>query len=387
MNPKLIRITTVPGSIRSLLKGQLRFMSDNGFEVVAISSNIERHIKEIEETEGVRTVTVEMTRSLSLFKDILAVYSLYRVFRKEKPLIVHTHTPKAGTIGMLSAKLAGVPYRLHTVAGLPLLLARGPRRKLLDFVEKMTYSWATKVYPNSYGLYNIILENNYTSEKKLKVIGNGSSNGIDTTYFRREEISDTQKKELKDSLGIMPDDFVYLFVGRIVKAKGINELINAFSEINKKHNNTKLILVGVFEKHLDPLEPETEKVIRENNSIISVGYQRDVRPYFAIADVFVLPTHREGFPNVLMQACAMGVPSIATDINGCNEIIQHGTNGIIVPPHDSDALLEKMLYLHKMTEERKGIAERSRKSITDNYERRYVWGEILNEYHAVINKS
>src|SRR5690606_21044657 len=165
----------------------------------------------------------------------------------------------------------------------------------------------TKVYTNSFGLYDIILENKYTTKDKLKVIGKGSTNGIDTSYFNPELISEQQKQELKKSLGIKPEDFVYVFVGRIVKDKGVNELIYSFNKINKEHKNTKLILVGIFEKHLDPLKPETENSIESNKNIITVGYQKDVRPYFAIADVFVLPTYREGFPNVLMQSCAMGV--------------------------------------------------------------------------------
>src|SRR5690606_26622339 len=119
-------------------------------------------------------------------KDIKAVWQLYKIFKKERPLIVHTHTPKAGTVGMLAAKLAGVPYRLHTVAGLPLLVVKGKKRKLLDVVEKFTYACATKVYTNSFGLYDIILENKYTTKDKLKVIGKGSTNGIDTSYFKPE---------------------------------------------------------------------------------------------------------------------------------------------------------------------------------------------------------
>jgi len=383
---KLIRITTVPQSLRGLLKGQLNYMSTNGFEVIGVSSPGEA-LNDVERNEGVKTVGIEMTRSITPIQDLKALVQLIQLFRKEKPLIVHTHTPKAGTVGMLAAKLAGVPHRLHTVAGMPLLVAKGKKRKLLDFVEKKTYYWATMVYPNSFGLYDIILENKYTTKDKLKVIGKGSSNGIDTSHFNPDLISEQQKIELKKSLGIKPEDFVYVFVGRIVKDKGINELVQSFDLINKQNPNTKLILVGSFERHLDPLKLETEKIIDTNSNVLAVGYQTDVRPYFAIADVFTFPSYREGFPNVLMQSCAMGTASIATDINGCNEIVEDGFNGYIIPSQNQERLYEIMLFLFQNPEKRKEIANNSRKRIVENYERKYIWNEILKEYHSLIKKK
>lgn len=384
-NKKLIRITTVPGSLRGLLRGQLRFMSENGFEVIGISSS-GKALKDVQQNEGVRTYSVEMSRRISPFKDLKSVWQLYKIFKKEKPDIVHTHTPKAGTVGMLAAWLARVPLRLHTVAGMPLLVAKGGERKLLDFVEKMTYKWATMVYPNSFGLYEIILNKKYTTKNKLKVIGKGSSNGIDTSYFDPTKISEEEKQKLKKELKIKSSDFVFVYVGRIVKDKGINELIEAFDSINSQHPNTKLILVGRFERHLDPLKPETEKIISSNLNILAVGYQTDVRPYFAIADVFTFPTYREGFPNVLMQSCAMGVASIATDINGCNEIVKNGCNGIIIPPKSTDLLKEKMLFLMQNPEKKTYLANNSRERIVKNYERTYIWEEMLSEYKDLIVK-
>lgn len=380
---KLLRITTVPISLKTLLKGQHRFMAENGFEVIGISSSGDA-LSEVAKYEGVRTIPIEMSRTISPLKDLKSVWELYKVFRKEKPLIVHTHTPKAGTVGMLAAKLAGVPHRLHTVAGLPLLVSKGKKRKLLDFVEKKTYTWATKVYPNSYGLYEIILQNKYTTKDKLKVIGNGSSNGIDTSYFDPQLISEEVKTKLKTTLGITANDFVYVFIGRIVKDKGINELVQSFDSINKENPQTKLVLVGDFEKDLDPLKQETEKIIDENSDILLVGYQKDIRPYLAIADVFTFPSYREGFPNVLMQCCAMGIASITTDINGCNEIIEDGINGIIIPTQNQEKLFEKMKYLYQKEEIRKQLASNSRKKILDKYERQFIWNEILKEYYSLI---
>ncbi len=385
--PKLIRITTVPTSLKILLKGQHRFMSENGFEVIGISSSGEE-LQDVEKEENIRTISVEMTRTISPFKDLKSVWQLYKIFKKEKPQIVHTHTPKAGTVGILAAKLAGVPHRLHTVAGLPLLVVKGKKRKLLDFVEKITYACATKIYPNSFGLQEIILKNKYTTKDKLKVIGKGSSNGIDTSHFDPKLFSEEQKQELKNSLGIKPEDFVFVFVGRLVKDKGINELINAFSQIRKFANSQicKLVLVGTFETELDPLLPETLKEIETNPNIISVGFQKDVRPYFAISDCLVFPSYREGFPNVVLQAGAMGLPSIVSDINGCNEIVENGYNGFIIPVQNQEKLHEKMLFLLQNFEKRTEIANNSRKKIVENYERNYIWNEILKEYNTLLNR-
>lgn len=383
--PKLIRITTIPGSLNGLLKGQLKYMN-NYFDVIAISSAGEK-LKKVSENEGVRVVSLNMTRTITPINDVIAVVKLYFILKKEKPLIVHSHTPKAGIIAMLASKLANVPIRLHTVAGLPLMVATGNKRKILNFVEKLTYSLATKVYPNSEGLYKVILENKFTSINKLKVIANGSSNGIDTTYFNAEEVSTESKKALKDDLKILTNDFVYIFVGRIVKDKGINELVEAFKELNSLYNNTKLILVGDFEKELDPILSENEIEINRNNSIIAVGYQNDVRSYFAIADVLTFPSYREGFPNVVMQACSMSVNSIVTDINGCNEIIRNNENGLIIPVANKKQLFEKMEYLYKNQDENKRMAMNSRKRMQLEYERTFVWQKVLEEYKILITNK
>lgn len=337
---------------------------------------------------GVRVVELEMTRTVSPFKDIKSLWSFYRLCRKEKPMIVHSHTPKAGIVGMLGSWLAGVPIRLHTVAGLPLMEASGTKRGVLDLVEKLTYACATKVYPNSMGLHDFILENKYTNQRRLKVIANGSSNGIDTDFFSMERVPENDKEGLKQKLGIEPRDFVFIFVGRLVGDKGINKLVSAFSRINESSDipSCKLLLVGSLEHDLDPLLPHTLDAIRENKNIITVGYQQDVRPYFAISSALVFPSYREGFPNVVMQAGAMGLPSIVTDINGCNEIVVQDENGVIIPPKDEGALLEAMSTFLKDADEVKRMAGNARRLITERYEQQVVWEAILEEYKHHIEE-
>jgi glycosyltransferase involved in cell wall biosynthesis len=378
MKPKLVRITTVPQSLKTLLKGQLKFMSNNGFDVVGVSSKGQPLI-DVNQQEGVDVFIVEMSRKITPLKDLVALWKLYRFFKSFKPLIVHTHTPKAGTIGMIAAKIAGVQIRLHTVAGLPLLEVNGFKRRILDIVEKLTYACATKVYPNSVGLRRIIEECGFCSSEKLKVIANGSSNGINTEYFDPKLFSNDS--DLKEKLGIKSNNFVFIFVGRLVGDKGINELVKAFDIFQINHQNCNLLLVGDFETHLDPLKQETLRIIETNENIISVGFQLDVRPFFAISDCLVFPSYREGFPNVVMQAGAMGLPCIVTNINGCNEIIHDGLNGYLIPVKNVRAIIDKMceIFLNKLTY--KKLQKNARVMITSRYEQKVVWEAIKYEYN------
>jgi len=382
---KIIRITTIPASLRGLLKGQLKFMSKH-FEMIGISSSLDGLLDEMGEYEGVKTIPVEMTRKITPIRDLIGVYKLYKIFKREKPNIVHTHTPKAGTLGMIAAKLARVPHRLHTIAGLPLVESVGIKRMILNLVEKITYKCATKIYPNSYGLKDIILENNFTSENKLKVIGNGSSNGIDTKLFNPNIYNTHDKQNLRAELNIKNEDFVFVFVGRLVTDKGINELIASFNKFSIKHKKAKLLLVGVYEAHRDPLSDLALSIIKTHKQIIHTGWQDDVRPFFSISNALVFPSYREGFPNVVLQAGAMQLPCIVTNINGCNEIITHGVNGIIIPVKDDDSLYNAM---QKLINTDKNdlllMGEKSRQLIISKYDQLFVWNCILNEYKSILS--
>lgn len=377
---KLVRITTIPDSLKVLLKGQLKFMNQH-YEVIGVSGNGDA-MEYLRQNEGIRTEIVEMTRRISPLKDLVATYKFYRLLKIEKPHIVHSHTPKAGIVGMLAAFLAGVPNRFHTVAGMPLLESTGFKRALLNFVEKLTYYFATKVFPNSKGLYDIILEEGFTKPNKLQLIGKGSSNGIDISHFNKDNISKKEQDQLKKELGITPNDFVFVYVGRMVTDKGINELALAYDKLSKICNNTKLLLVGWRENDLDPLLPETEMILNSNPNIIEAGFQADVRPYFAISNILVFPTYREGFPNVVLQAGAMQLPSIVTNINGCNEIIQHSKNGLIIPVKNVDAILESMTWCLNQHDHLKEMSNNSRDLIAENYQHTYIWGELLKMYQS-----
>ncbi len=386
MTGKILRITTVPISLYKLLQGQPKFMIQNGFDMLLASAD-GTEIPKIEQETGLKVNILPLTRKISPITDLKALWKTYKLIKQTQPDIVHTHTPKAGIIGMLAAKLAGVPVRMHTVAGMPLLETTGIKRQILNLVEKLTYKSATGVYPNSFGLKKIILKNDLTCPEKLKVLANGSSNGIDLSYFNPELYSETHKQTLRNDLNISNNDFVFSFVGRLVTDKGINELINAFVRLQKNYNHIKLLLVGNEEPDLDPLNPKVKKEIKTNISIITTGWVDDVRPYLALSDVFVFPSYREGMPNVVMQAGAMRLASIVSDINGCNEIIENKKNGIIVPVKNSHALFEAMRELLTQKELLLKLQNNARPSIQSRFDQQLVWQAILDEYRKQLNQK
>jgi glycosyltransferase involved in cell wall biosynthesis len=376
---KLIRITTVPVSLSVLLKDQLRYMSDH-FDVLAVSSP-DKMLEQVGVREGVKTASIGMTRAITPVKDIKALWQLYRLLKKEKPAIVHTHTPKAGLLGMMASRLAGVPIRMHTVAGLPLMENTGVKRKVLDLVERLTYSCATGVYPNSKHLAGFILQNRFCKAQKMKVLGNGSSNGINTCFFEPGDELNKTACELKKKFGLGEKDFVFIFVGRLVKDKGIEELVEAFSRLKEKHPQIKLLLVGPYEPERDPLAPATRKVIETDTAIIHAGFQQDIRPFLMISQALAFPSYREGFPNVPMQAGCFGLPSIVTDINGCNEIIENEKNGLIIPAKDVAELQRAMERLLTNSALYLTLQSNARKMIVDRYEQKQLWELLLKEYH------
>lgn len=380
---KIIRITTVPSSLKVLLRNQLKFMNKN-FEVIGVSSP-EKELAEVALQEGIMTEAVRMTRAITPFRDLKSILELYFLCKKHKPLIIHSHTPKAGLIGMLAGKLAGVPIRLHTVAGLPLMETQGLKRVILEWVEKITYSFAHQVYPNSQKLAAFISKSNFCRDSKIKVLGNGSSNGIDIDFFNCNPEITSSAQKLRAKLGILEDEFVFVYIGRMVRDKGITELIDAFILLKQEFMNARLLLVGPFEPHLDPIPDSTSLAIKTNKSIIHVDFQQDIRPYLGLSQALVFPSYREGFPNVPMQAGCMGLPSIVTDINGCNEIVEDGVNGIIVPPKKTEPLRIAMKRLISDDAFYNALKSVARKSIVSRYGQQKLYELILAEYNNKIN--
>lgn len=379
MKVKVIRTSTIPISLNKLLKGQLKFLSKE-FEVIGLSSS-GTDLDEVKNRERVKTIAVEMQRGMSPFKDIVSLVKLYLVFKKEKPQIVHSITPKAGLLCMLAAKFAGVPIRMHMFTGLLFPTMKGFSQKFFIKMDQLLCWAATNIYPEGNGVKQDLINYNITS-KPLKVLANGNVNGIDLDFFSPKQISEDQKYQLRNELNFDPQDFVFVFVGRLVRDKGINELVDAFKSFD--NSNVKLLLVGPLELKQDPIKEATIKEITNNKNIISVGSKSDVRPYLAISDVLVFPSYREGFPNVVLQAGAMELPCIVTNISGCNEIIEEGKNGIIIPPKNKLAIANAMNFVIDNKDKKEFFMKNARSMIESRYNQKLVWNAILKEYNSLI---
>ena len=373
---KLIRTSTIPASLENLLKGQLKMLSKY-YNVLAVSSPGD-DMETIEEREGVRTIAIPMERRISLIKDFISLIRLIVLFAKERPDMVHSITPKAGLLSMLAAWITRVPVRMHTFTGLVFPTATGKMQKLLIAMDRLTCFCATHINPEGEGVKRDLVNYNITS-KPLHIIANGNVNGIDLEYFDKTpevvEKACSYKKE---------GTFTFCFVGRMVRDKGINELVHSFLRLYQKDERVRLLLVGPFEKELDPVLPEVEEHILHHPGICYMGYQNDVRPFLVASDALVFPSYREGFPNVVIQAGAMGLPAIVTDINGCNEIVLPDLNGVIIPSKDEQALYESMKYFASHPVEVERMAANARPLIASRYEQRIVWNALLDEYNSII---
>lgn len=373
MRKKIIRLTTVSGSLITL-KGQLGFLNKY-YEVIAVSSG-KKNLDIVSKMENIRTIDINLERRISLKQDIISLISLVKLFYSEKPHIVHANTPKASLLGMVAAWITRVPHRIYTVTGLRFETTHGLFRFLLKSMERITCLAATKVIPEGDGVRNTLYKEHIT-RKPLQKIHNGNINGIDVDYFdRTEDVLSRASKLRKSNL----NEIVFIFIGRIVRDKGINELISAFDQLSSEHNNVRLLLVGRFENELDPIEPKTKRIIEENTKICYMGFQSDVRPYLAASDILILPSYREGFPNVVLQAGAMGLPCIVSDISGCNEIIQVNYNGIIVPKQDVEALYTAMLHLVMHPDLIHSMSTVSRDLVVSRYLRSDIWKATLEMY-------
>ena len=368
---KIIRATTVPQSLNAFCNGMLKELSQE-YEVVAVSSPGDG-LDQVAQREGVRTIAVPMERHISLLNDLRSLWQMWGVMRREKPDLVHSMTPKAGLMCMLAGWLARVPRRVHTFTGLVWPTATGLKRRVLMATDWLTCACATHVIPEGEGVKSDLLGHHIT-RKPIKVLGYGNVRGIDMNHYQADP-----------SLAAEHQGFTFVFVGRIVRDKGINELVSAFDRLHQEHADTRLILIGPHEDDLDPVLPQTLDRISRGDGIEAKGSQKDVRPFYQQADALVFPSYREGFPNVVIEAGAMGLPSIVTDINGSREIIIDGQNGVIVPSQDQDALYQAMKNFVEHPEEVSKMAANARPLIASRYEQGYVRQCLYDFYHHILN--
>lgn len=390
MKIKLIRSSTVPTSLTSFLNGVFEVLMSN-YELLLVSSP-GKELDELHNKYGVKTIGVSMQRRFSPLKDFISLWKLILVFHKEKPYMVHSMTPKAGLLCMLAAWITRVPRRVHTFTGLVWPTATGLTRKILMATDWLTCACATHIIPEGKGVMNDLQQ--HITHKPMRVLGYGNVRGVDMDYWRKANASSNKLREIKRD-----DVFTFIFVGRIVRDKGINELIAAFDKLSQEHT-VRLLLVGTFEDALDPVSESTKKIIEVNTSIEYLGpqYGTDLLACYAASDCFVFPSYREGFPNTVLEAGAMELPSIVTDINGSREIIvcknEENTspikdmklcdNGIIIPPRNKDLLYKAMEEVFKNDNMRAAMASQAREMVASRFEQSFVQKCLLDFYEEII---
>ena len=373
-------------ALRYLLPGQMRFMKENGFDVIMISADGEGR-EEVIQNEQCRHIIVPLTRKITPLQDIKCLYQLVKIFKKEKPDIVHTHTPKAGLLGMMASYICGVKIRIHTVAGLPLMVAKGKKLILLKNIETLTYAAATEVWPNSNSLKKYIISQKLAPESKTKMILNGSTNGIDLSRYNPQDLDENIMDKIKKTIDFSPHNKYLLCIGRLVFDKGIVELVRAFKTLQNEHQSLKLILVGDFEAALDPLPPAILSEIAANDSILHIRWTQYVAYYMSLAHLFVFPSHREGFPNVLLQAGAMNLPVICSNITGNTDIISHGKTGLIFPVHEPGPMTNNINFALQNSDIMKEMAKQLHIEVISSYRREDVWNAILENYNQLLQSK
>lgn len=371
--PKLVIVTTVPITLTGILAQQPKFLAEH-FDVAIISSP-DAELKKVQSSESVATYAVSMQRGISPINDVVSLFKMIKQLRQLKPTIVHSYTPKAGFITMLAGFICRVPIRVHTFTGLIFPTSTGAKKKILIWMDRLICACATTIVPEGNGVKNDLIHYGIT-HKPLAVIGSGNIAGVNTELFCKQAvISQGLHLTLQKQLNLPVNAFVFCFVGRFTQDKGFTEILSAFNELP---DNAHLLLVGEMDERL-PLPNEIIKTLSSHSRIHNIGWQNDVRPALAISNVLVLPSYREGFPNTPLQAGAMELPCIVSDINGCNEIIKPSFNGWIVPVKDSKALAKAMLK-SMQTDNLDQLGLQARTNIVEKFERQTHWQNILNFY-------
>lgn len=373
----------MPLSLKTFCK-ELMIELSGTYNVIAVSSS-GKELDDLAEA-GLKVVPAEMKRHISVLSDLRSLFTLVRIMRREKPHIVHSVTPKAGLLSMMAARIAGVPVRIHTFTGLVFPTSTGLKRLILKTTDRITCRCATHIIPEGKGVMSD-LRNSAITDKPMRILGNGNIRGIDPAKYIATDDIRQKASLLRRKFGINETDFVCLYVGRIVRDKGMNELASAFLEVLQSHPEAVLIIAGVYEDS-DPVTDSTRDILSNHPRIhLSDGWLSDLRPWYAASDALVFPSYREGFPNVVLEAGMMGLPSVVTDINGSREIITDSENGYIVPPRDSHALADAILRLIENRHSAAEMGQKARNNVITKFDAAFIRQCHKDFYAEVLSQS
>lgn len=384
---RLVHITTIPETLY-FLTGQVSFMKSRGLEVHALSSPGD-DLGKFGRQEGIAVHAVEMPRRITPVQDLIAIRRLWRSLRAIKPQIVHAHTPKGGLLGMISAWLARVPVRVYHVHGLPFVTATGVKRTLLRLSERASCLLATQVYSVSHANRDVITAEGLCSPRKIKVLLNGSINGLDAAgRFNPERVGVDAGQGTRAQYGIPTGATVLGFVGRIVRDKGLIELAEAWQTLRIDFADLHMLVVGPFEPQ-DPVPDAVKTMLQTDERIHLAGMvgPDEMPAFYAAMDLLVLPTYREGFPYVPMEAAAMGLPVVASRVPGCTEAVQDGVTGTLVPARDAAALTAALRQYLENPDLRHQHGQAGRARMLRDYLPEALWNAQYEEYVALLRRS
>jgi glycosyltransferase involved in cell wall biosynthesis len=380
---KACLISTVKINIRSFFKGQFAYLQERGFSFTVISNEPTRDGMEL--PEDTNYISIPITRSITPITDLKSIFKLVRIFRREKFDLVQYTTPKGAILGSIAAFIAKIPIRLYLMWGIYYVGQNGVKRELFKFLDSMACRLSTHITFDGFGIRKFAIEEQLCTEENSSVVGRGGDNGIDLSIFDPEKWKE-EGNGIRESLGIPSNGVVIGTVMRMVGDKGINELVTAFDKIAANNDNVYLLLVGP-EEEKDPPRPETLEKMKNNPKIKAVGLQTNVLPFYAAMDIFALPTYREGFSAVTLEAQAMELPVVTTDAIGAGETILDNETGFVVPVRKVDELsfaLSKLVIIKYL---RTKIGQAGRKYIQENFEQKNFWKAILDHRLGLLRKS
>lgn len=374
-NKKVFQLITVSKSVY-LLKGQIEYLRKNKINMHLISSEG----KELEQYPDNIVHKIQIKREISIIKDIQSLFKLIILFLKERPYIVNAGTPKAGLLGMLASYITRRPHRIYTVRGLRLETVSGNKYKILFLMEKIAMFCATDIIAISDSLKNRIIELNLNSNKKIKVFGNGSSNGLNLKDYKKSD--NNIENEIYRQLD---GQFVIGYLGRIVKDKGIEDLVNAFKIIEKKYSNVKLLVIGSIEDG-DPINQHDLSFILNNKNVIYKNHVDKPIKYYNNMDVFIFPTYREGFGNVSIEAQALGIPTITYNVTGAKDTVINNETGFIVEPGNHEEIAEKIELLINDENLKVSLGEKGEQWVNATFSNEIIWKEMLEFYKLKLKE-
>ncbi|MBI4965609.1 MAG: glycosyltransferase family 4 protein [Desulfomonile tiedjei] len=387
MTIKLVHVVTVPVTLKHLLRDQIAYMRGKGLQVVAVSSPGPM-LEDMASRDGLEVHAVPMSRWISPFSDLVALWRLFRLFRKIRPTIVHGSTAKASVLAMAAAAFARVPIRFYTVRGLMTETRSGSSRHLLRALESVTCLLAQRVFPVSKSVAASLMSERLCSPHKISLLAHGSSNGVDGQgRFNPTRVTDSDRDELREQLAIPDNAFVIGFVGRIVKSKGVEELIEAWQSIRNR-GNCFLLIIGHTEAQ-DPVSAATLNALQNDPRIARIAAVENSRmpSLYSIMSLLVLPTYREGFPNVVLEAAAMEVPTVATRVTGCVDAVKDGETGTLVPPREALSLANAIGTYLENRELRLRHGREARKRVLRDFQQTAIWDALFHEYMLRVNQK